>query len=325
MWSPAGKLGNMTKSELRIIFMGTPAFAVASLRALVEGGYRVVAVVTQPDKAVGRHHSRLQPSPVKQYATERGLPVLQPVKMRDETFINELRSYKADLQVVVAFRMLPEQVWDMPRYGTFNVHASLLPQYRGAAPINRAIINGETMTGVTTFFLDRNIDTGRIIAQRQLPISDTDDAGIVHDALMSLGADIAVETIDSIIATDGKVQTYEQCTTDIELRPAPKLFKDDCRIDWNKPMKSVYDFIRGLSPAPGAWCTMDNGGKSTTMKIYRSTKTSRPAVDSPGTAGIDGHELYIATADGLLRIDELQPEGKRRMTARDYINGIRTS
>ena len=236
--------------------MGTPEFAVESLKSLVEGGYNVVAVVTQPDKPVGRHQDTLQPSQVKQYALSKGLPVLQPVKMKDPEFVEQLRSYQADLQVVVAFRMLPEVVWDMPRFGTFNVHAALLPQYRGAAPINWAVINGETETGVTTFFLDHDIDTGRIIMQKPFAIPDDADVEYVYDGLMHLGAEIAVETIDRLIASDGNIASMpqdEMITTDTVLHSAPKIFKDTCRIDFNQPAKKVYDFIRGLSPYPGAW------------------------------------------------------------------------
>lgn len=246
----------MEKKDLRIIFMGTPEFAVESLKRLVEGGYNVVAVVTQPDKPVGRHQDTLQPSQVKQYAVEHGLPVLQPVKMKDPEFVEQLRSYQADLQVVVAFRMLPEVVWAMPKYGTFNVHAALLPQYRGAAPINWAVINGEKETGVTTFFLDHDIDTGRIIMQKRFPIPETANVEYVYDGLMHLGAELALETIDALIAADGNIGSIPQSKLigeDAELKSAPKIFKDTCRIDFHQPAKKVYDFIRGLSPYPGAW------------------------------------------------------------------------
>ena len=246
----------MEKKDLRIIFMGTPEFAVESLKRLVEGGYNVVAVVTQPDKPVGRHQDTLQPSQVKQYAVEHGLPVLQPVKMKDPEFVEQLRSYHADLQVVVAFRMLPEVVWAMPKYGTFNVHAALLPQYRGAAPINWAVINGEKETGVTTFFLDHDIDTGRIIMQKRFPIPETANVEYVYDGLMHLGAELALETIDALLAADGNIGSIPQSKLigeGAELKPAPKIFKDTCRIDFHQPAKKVYDFIRGLSPYPGAW------------------------------------------------------------------------
>ena len=246
----------MEKKDLRIIFMGTPEFAVESLKRLVVGGYNVVAVVTQPDKPVGRHQDTLQPSQVKQYAVEHGLPVLQPVKMKDPEFVEQLRSYHADLQVVVAFRMLPEVVWAMPQYGTFNVHAALLPQYRGAAPINWAVINGEKETGVTTFFLDHDIDTGRIIMQKRFPIPETANVEYVYDGLMHLGAELALETIDALIAADGNIGSIPQSKLigeGAELKPAPKIFKDTCRIDFHQPAKKVYDFIRGLSPYPGAW------------------------------------------------------------------------
>ena len=246
----------MEKKDLRIVFMGTPEFAVESLKRLVEGGYNVVAVVTQPDKPVGRHQDTLQPSQVKQYAVEHGLPVLQPVKMKDPEFVEQLRSYQADLQVVVAFRMLPEVVWAMPKYGTFNVHAALLPQYRGAAPINWAVINGEKETGVTTFFLDHDIDTGRIIMQKRFPIPETANVEYVYDGLMHLGAELALGTIDALIAADGNIGSIPQSKLigeGAELKPAPKIFKDTCRIDFHQPAKKVYDFIRGLSPYPGAW------------------------------------------------------------------------
>ena len=316
--------------------MGTPEFAVETLQRLVENSYNVVAVVTQPDKPVGRHGSVLQPSAVKQYALSQGLPVLQPEKMKDPAFVEQLRSYDADLQVVVAFRMLPEVVWAMPRYGTFNVHAALLPQYRGAAPINWAIINGETLTGVTTFFLDHDIDTGRIIEQRTFPIPDDADAEYVYDGLMHLGADIALSTIDKIIATDGQVASTPQTEwTELDkqdsLRAAPKLFKENCRIDWSKTAKQVYDFIRGLSPYPGAWTTLiDENGNETVLKIYATTKTHHPVpslkgdLQSPPTTLVaDRKHLSIACADDLLQIDSLQLAGKKRMDAQAFLNGMK--
>ena len=250
--------------------MGTPEFAVATLQALVEGGYNVVAVVTQPDRPVGRHQDTLQPSEVKKFALAHDLPVLQPEKMKDPAFVEQLRSYKANLQVVVAFRMLPEVVWDMPAYGTFNVHAALLPQYRGAAPINWAVINGEKQTGVTTFFLDKDIDTGRVIQQKTFDIPDTADVEYVYDGLMHLGAEICLETIDKIIAADGHPESIPQEELEGKFKrlyDAPKLFKNVCEIDWSRPSKRIYDFIRGLSPYPGAWTTLlGPDGKSIDLK-----------------------------------------------------------
>ncbi|WP_173651793.1 methionyl-tRNA formyltransferase [Segatella bryantii] len=318
----------MTKEDLRIVFMGTPEFAVESLRALVEGGYNVVAVVTQPDKPVGRHQDVLQASQVKQYALSVGLPVLQPVKMKDPAFVEELRSYKADLQVVVAFRMLPEIVWGMPRLGTFNVHAALLPQYRGAAPINWAVINGETETGVTTFFLDHDIDTGRIIMQKHFPIPDQADVEYVYDGLMHLGADIAIETIDQIIACNGEIESMPQpAEGEIELKHAPKIFKETCEINWNQPAKRIYDFIRGLSPYPGTWTNLkevsNEDAKALVLKIFKTAKTGQPVHDPVGTIKVDKSHLYVATADSWLEILELQMPGKKRMLIKDFLNGNR--
>lgn len=317
----------MKKEDLRIVFMGTPEFAVATLKALVDNGYNVVAVVTQPDKPVGRHGSVLQPSAVKQYAVEKGLPVLQPEKMKDPAFVERLRGYGANLQVVVAFRMLPEVVWDMPEYGTFNVHAALLPQYRGAAPINWAVINGETRTGVTTFFLDHDIDTGRVIMQMPFDIADDYNVENVYDGLMNLGAEICLRTLDRIIEADGHPEAIaqdEMAAVAGELHTAPKIFKDTCRIDWNRPQKRVYDFVRGLSPVPGAWTTLvAPDGKETVMKIYRTSKTGTGSHDRPGTISVDRRQMLIATADGLLRIEELQVAGKKRMGAADFINGMK--
>ena len=318
--------------------MGTPEFAVATLQALVDGGFNVVAVVTQPDKPVGRHQDTLQPSPVKKYALAHSIPVLQPTKMKDETFLDELRRYKADIQVVVAFRMLPEVVWAMPRLGTFNVHASLLPQYRGAAPINWAVINGETMTGVTTFFLDQDIDTGRIIEQRPFPIPHDADAGYVYDGLMRLGASTAISTLMKIIEGGGRIQTIAQDVLSVcrcskchkALKHAPKIFKETCRVRWDNPSAVIYNFVRGLSPYPGVWTVMEaEGEQPLTVKIFKTVQTERlpfsndAATLVPGTVVVDDSHLYISTSDTLLEIIELQVSGKRRMSSRDFLNGFR--
>ena len=315
----------MDKRDLRIVFMGTPEFAVEPLRLLVENGYHVVAVVTQPDKPVGRHGSVLQPSAVKQYAVQHGLPVLQPEKMKDPVFVEQLRSYNANLQVVVAFRMLPEVVWAMPEYGTFNVHAALLPQYRGAAPINWAIINGETETGVTTFFLDHDIDTGRIILQKPFAIPDDADVEYVYDGLMHLGAQLCLETLDAIIAADGHPESIAQDSVSdgSSVSLAPKIFKETCEIDWTKTAKQVYDFVRGLSPVPGAWTTLvAPDGKETVLKVYKTRKTDRKGQGS-GVLSVVGRTLCISAADECLEVVELQLAGKKRMAARDFLNGMK--
>ena len=309
--------------------MGTPEFAVESLKSLVEGGYNVVAVVTQPDKPVGRHQDTLQAPPVKQYALEQGLPVLQPVKMKDPEFVEQLRGFRADLQVVVAFRMLPEVVWAMPRFGTFNVHAALLPQYRGAAPINWAVINGETQTGVTTFFLDHDIDTGRIIMQEPFAIPDDADVEYVYDGLMHLGAGIALKTIDKLIAADGNIDSISQdelVAEQQELHHAPKIFKETCRISFDQPAKKVYDFIRGLSPYPGAWTEIQKeGGKAQVLKVFKTTKTGKALVEgvAVGSLRVEGKSLLVACADEWLQLDIIQISGKKRMEARDFLNGMR--
>ena len=314
--------------------MGTPEFAVETLKALVENDYNVVAVVTQPDKPVGRHQTEMQPSEVKKYALAHDLPVLQPEKMKDPEFVEQLRSYNANLQVVVAFRMLPEVVWAMPEYGTFNVHAALLPQYRGAAPINWAVINGETQTGVTTFFLDHDIDTGRIILKKTFDIPDEADVEYVYDGLMHLGAEICLETLEAIIAADGHPATiaqedsqlstiHYQLSTSEALKPAPKIFKETCEIDWKKTAKQVYDFVRGLSPYPGAWTTLvAPDGKETVLKIYKTRKTGKPG-KGVGTITIEGKALCVSAADEQLEIVELQLAGKKRMMARDFLNGMK--
>lgn len=308
--------------------MGTPEFAVETLRALVEGGYNVVAVVTQPDKPVGRHQDTLQPSAVKRYAVGHGLPVLQPEKMKDPAFVEELKSYNADLQVVVAFRMLPEVVWAMPRFGTFNVHAALLPQYRGAAPINWAVINGEKQTGVTTFFLDHDIDTGRIIMQEPFEIKDEYNVEDVYNGLMKLGAGIALKTIDKIIEGDGHVDSLPQedmIPVGQELHNAPKIFKETCLIDWNATAKRVHDFVRGLSPYPGAWTNMTGqDGKASVLKVFKTTLTTIPCNGrDAGTIMVFNGKLLVATANCWLQLDEIQLSGKKRMDAKAFLNGVR--
>lgn len=315
----------MDKKDLRIVYMGTPDFAVESLRRLVEGGYNIVGVITMPDKPMGRHGSVLQASPVKQYAVSQGLKVLQPEKLKDEAFVNELRALQADLQIVVAFRMLPEVVWNMPRLGTFNLHASLLPQYRGAAPINWAVINGDTETGITTFFLQHEIDTGAIIQQVRVPIADTDNVEVVHDKLMVLGGDLVIETVEAILA--GTVKAIPQETlfqSDADLRPAPKIFKETCRIDWSKGVKKVYDFIRGLSPYPAAWTELSVGDKVLELKIFAASKEFCTHQQTVGTVLTD-HKSYmkVALEDGFLNILTLQLSGKKRMEVTDFLRGFR--
>lgn len=320
---------DMEKKDLKIVFMGTPEFAVGTLSRLLDGGYNVVAVVTQPDKPVGRHGSVTQPSAVKQYALAHGLPVLQPVKMKDEAFLADLAAYQADIQVVVAYRMLPEAVWNMPRFGTFNVHASLLPQYRGAAPINWAIINGERQTGVTTFFLDHEIDTGKIILQKPFDIPCDADVEYVYNGLMTLGAQAAIETLEAVLTHDGQVPAVEQPKVE-HLLAAPKIFKETCAIDWQQTAKRIYDFVRGLSPYPGSWTSLAAVDKLSlpestpthSVKIFRTQRTDVPCNEPCGTLRVERNRLWVATADAWLEITELQLTGKRRMTAKDFLNGF---
>ena len=317
----------MEKKDLRIVYMGTPEFAVESLKRLVESGYNIVGVITMPDKPMGRHGSVLQPSPVKQYAVSQGLKVLQPEKLKSEEFVEELRSLNADLQIVVAFRMLPEVVWNMPRLGTFNLHASLLPQYRGAAPINWAVINGDTETGITTFFLQHEIDTGKVIQQVRVPIADTDNVEVVHDKLMILGGKLVLETVDAILNDTVKPIAQEDMAVVGELRPAPKIFKETCRIDWNSPVKKVYDFIRGLSPYPAAWTGLCQEGVAPVMlKIFETRKEFVAHTLAPGTIVTD-HKTYfkIASTDGYVDIQSLQLAGKKRMSVADFLRGYRHS
>ena len=310
------------KKDLRIVFMGTPDFAVPSLAKLVDNGYNVVGVVTMPDKAIGRHHDVLQSSPVKQYAVNHNIPVLQPEKLKDEEFLSALRNLNADLQIVVAFRMLPQVVWGMPRLGTFNLHAALLPQYRGAAPINWAIINGDKETDITTFFLDENIDTGRIILQERIPIGEEDCLEDIHDRMMMQGAALVQKTVDLIAEGKAEAIDQEQFMTDEPLRPAPKIFKETCEIKWTST-EEVYNFVRGLSPYPAAWTTLHTQDrKEVVMKIFKTRKeTALPDVKEP-TLQTDGKTyLRVALPDGHLYLTEVQISGKKRMQIADFLRG----
>ncbi len=301
--------------ELRIVFMGTPDFAVPTLQALVEHKYNVVAVVTAPDKPAGRGQ-KIQQSPVKEYAVAQGIPVLQPTNLKSEAFLEELRSYQANLQIIVAFRMLPEVVWAMPELGSFNIHGSLLPQYRGAAPINWAIINGEKETGVTSFFLKHEIDTGDLIFQDRVPILEEDDFGSMYEKLKYKGAELAVRTVQAIERSE--VQPQPQQTT-VETKHAPKIFKETCEINWNQPARQVRDFIRGLSPYPAAWTRFD--GK--TFKVFKTEALQDAAYTlAPGQIQTDNKTyLHVQTAAGALSILDLQMEGKKRMPVQDLLRG----
>ncbi len=309
----------MTKQDLRIVYLGTPEFAVASLKALVEGGYNVVAVVTMPDKPAGRGH-QLQFSDVKKYALEVGLPVLQPEKLKDEAFVEELRSYKADLQIVVAFRMLPEVVWAMPRLGTFNIHGSLLPQYRGAAPINWAVMNGEKETGLTTFMLKHEIDTGNMILQERIPIGENENVGSVHDRLMELSKSMVLRTVDLIIDCENKgieVPTTPQPEI-AELKPAPKIFKEDCEIQFSeKTAQEVHNFVRGLSPYPAAWANLTINGQA-----FENVKIFEVDIVESQKSKVESKEIIVPCKEGAVRILELQVPGKKRMDAKAFLNGI---
>lgn len=316
----------MDKKDLRIVFMGTPDFAVASLQRLVEGGYNVVGVVTATDKPVGRHRNTLVFPAVKKYALEAGIPILQPEKLKDEAFLTALQAWHADIQVVVAFRMLPEQVWAMPRYGTLNVHASLLPQYRGAAPINWAVINGDTESGVTTFFLRHDIDTGDVAMQKSVPVSETDTAGDLHDKLMVEGAQLLIETIDSVISGNLKAVPQSQLPCSAPLRPAPKIFTETCKIDFTRGLADVYNFIRGLAPSPSAWTEVTDGEHDYTLKIYRAAKRVATHELAAGTIVTDMKEnLSVAVNGGYIDILELQLSGKKRMDTGDFLRGFRNA
>lgn len=315
----------MNAKDLRIVFMGTPEFAVPSLRALVEGGYNVVAVVTTPDKPAGRGQ-KLHESDVKIAARELGLPVLQPEKMKDADFACQMRELRPDLGIVIAFRILPESVWSLPTYGTFNLHASLLPQYRGAAPINRAIMNGETETGVTTFLLNNGIDTGGILEQERVAIGEEDTVGTMYDKLMTIGTGLVLKTVERIAAGDVK-PIEQQHIDESTLKPAPKIFKEDCEIDWSLEGRRIVDFIRGLSPYPAAWTPMTGEGLAPlTAKIFAARfsqcRHGRPA----GDIDTDGrNSLRVACADGWIEISELQIAGKKRMNVKELLLGFRNA
>ena len=310
--------------ELRIIYMGTPEFAVEPLRAILDAGYSVAAVITAPDKPAGRGQ-KLRFSAVKEFALSKNLPLLQPVSLKDPGFLDELKAIGANIQVVVAFRMLPEVVWQMSEFGTLNLHASLLPQYRGAAPINHVIINGETVTGLTTFFIEKEIDTGKIILSRKLPILPSDDAGTLHDRLMIAGGDVMLETLKMI--AEGTVEAksqYNLVHDNSMLSPAPKIFRKDCQINWNAPCQKIHNLVRGLSPFPGAFSTMAyENGIVKQVKIFRTSFKLSETEQLPGTVFTDNRNLLtVSTADGKIFIEELQLEGKKRMTVSEFLRGL---
>ncbi|HJV76823.1 MAG TPA: methionyl-tRNA formyltransferase [Paludibacter sp.] len=311
---------------MRIVFMGTPDFAVESLRILVENKYDVVGVITMPDKPAGRGH-KVQFSAVKQYALEQNLRILQPEKLKDEAFLEELRALQADLQIVVAFRMLPEVVWNMPRFGTFNLHASLLPQYRGAAPINWAIINGDKETGATTFFLTHEIDTGKIIQQEKIAIAETDNAGDVHDRLMEMGAKLVKKTVDMLI--ESKIDAVDQAQfihSGLELKAAPKIFKETCQIDLAWDVERVYNFVRGLSPYPAAWVEIQfpNQQEKMILKVFETEKEICDHELAIGTIVTDGKKYAkVALSDGYINLKSVQVAGKKRMEIGELLRGMR--
>lgn len=305
--------------DLRIVFMGTPDFAVATLEKIVSSSYNVVGVVTAPDRPAGRGR-KLSSSAVKQFALANDLPILQPLKLRDPEFLEELRSLKANLFVVVAFRMLPEVIWQLPEYGTFNLHASLLPHYRGAAPINWAVINGEQETGVTTFYINEKIDTGEIILQEKTTIGPAESAGELHDRLMEQGAELVMKTID-LIASD-KVKTQLQPES-MDLKAAPKIHKDTCRIDWNRSATDICNHIRGLSPYPGAWSRLHNGDEITDIKILRANFENAEQDLSNGAIMATRKELKVAVRGGFISLQEIQLAGKRKMSILEVLNGLK--
>lgn len=308
-------------NDFKILFSGTPDFAVESLKILVENGYNICGVITAPDKPAGRG-MQMQQSAVKKYALSKDLYILQPEKLKDAVFLSEVASLKADLHIVVAFRMMPEQLWSMPRLGTLNLHASLLPQYRGAAPINRAIMNGETTTGVTTFFLKHEIDTGDIILSDKVDIGPTETAGELHDRLMHIGAALVLKTVQQI--EKGNLSTTPQKSITSELKHAPKIFKNDCIINWSDKTSTVFNQIRGLSPYPGAFTMLeDKNGKTLTLKIYSALFLESKELSETGKIISDNKSfLNITTSDGIISIKELQLEGKKRMSAEEFLRGF---
>ena len=314
----------MLGKEIRIIFMGTPDFAVASLKALIEGGYNIVGVITAPDKLAGRG-KKLNESAVKKYSVENNLNVIQPEKLKNPEFLEELKLLKADLQVIVAFRMLPEVVWNMPKLGTFNLHGSLLPQYRGAAPLNWAVINGETKTGVTTFLLDQKIDTGKILFKKEIQIDENDTVGDVHDQLMEIGAKLVVETVDAISGGNYKAVSQSEIMDESDIKHAPKIFKEDCKIDWTKDSESIRNLIRGLSPYPAAWTNLihKESEKEIQTKIFFARKINLNETAKAGTIGTDGKTFVnISCGEGWLQITNLQIAGKKRMKVEDFLRGF---
>lgn len=306
------------RNKLKIVFMGTPDFAVASLKKIMESEYEVVGVVTAPDKPAGRGR-KIQQSAVKQYALQYNIPILQPTNLKDPYFLEALASLQADVFVVVAFRMLPKEVWQMPKYGTFNLHASLLPDYRGAAPINWAIINGETKTGVTTFFIDEKIDTGAIILQQEVAITPTDNAGSLHDKLMNIGALLVLKTLDLIAVN--KANPVPQ-PKDGKVKLAPKIHKETAKINWSEPLNYIHNFIRGLSPYPGAWCEINTGEETLTVKIYETEIVRKTPTENPLSLIIENKQIKIVHPEGYLIVKQLQLPGKRKMSAKELLNGF---
>lgn len=304
--------------DLRIVFMGTPDFAVHCLQEIVENGYNVVGVITAPDRPAGRGR-KLQQSAVKKFAIEKSLPVLQPVNLKAEDFQKELQELKPDVGVVVAFRMLPKVIWSLPKLGTFNLHASLLPQYRGAAPINWALINGEKITGVSTFFLDEKIDTGAMILQKKVAIKDDETAGELHDALMKTGARLIVDTLE--LLEKGKTETTPQQESDT-LKEAPKLNRDNTQIDWHKPVDDIYNHIRGLNPYPAAWSILNNNADDMTVKIYDVNKEKEAHHNPVGAVTVQDKKLKVAAKDGFIIINSIKLPGKRKMEVKDLLNGF---
>lgn len=311
------KLEHQNK-KLRIVFMGTPDFAVAGLNLLFTEGYDIVGILTAPDKPAGRGR-KIQESAVKRYAKEKGLGILQPQNLKDEAFLKTLRALNGNLFVVVAFRMLPKVVWQMPEYGTFNLHASLLPQYRGAAPINWAIINGETKTGVTTFFIDQKIDTGGMIWQQEIAIGEEETAGELHDKLMHLGAELILRTVKAIVYNRVKVILQPE---DPNLKPAPKIHKDTCQVNWKSDLQSIYNHIRGLSPYPTAWTTLVNSDEKLSVKIYQVSKEKAKHHHDIGQIIVEKHHMKVAVKEGFILLEKIQLPGKKAMLIKEILNGF---